>query len=338
MLWRNENESIFSQTVAAAALKLNISELAVAKDYWVCEALRAVVSHAGDDLVFKGGTSLEKMRLVQRFSEDLDLLVTGRYGNKRATERALKGMCEAAAAAIPGAVALKPDNGSGGEKGAEGADDSFWRKVYIEVPLAPELETMGIADPTRIMLELGQAGGPTPTQVMPVTSLLGRELASVGVPIADYPDLASFSVRMLHPGRTLIEKLLRMNNFVVRTRGGRGRADGWSRIGRQLYDVWALLGDRTVRELLSDKETACAIVRDCIVVSQAYPLPDEEPPIEGFAASEIFSREWRYSGVLRVEHEKAMRGLYYGVDAPSFDMVLDRVDEHRRLLELTVSG
>ncbi|MDV8071384.1 hypothetical protein R4P64_33265 [Rhodococcus sp. IEGM 1366] len=46
------------------------------------------------------------------------------------------------------------------------------------MPLAPELETMGIADPTRIMLELGQAGGPTPTQVMPVTGLLGRELAS----------------------------------------------------------------------------------------------------------------------------------------------------------------
>jgi hypothetical protein len=242
VLWRSENESIFSQTVAAAASKLNISELAVAKDYWVCEALRAVISHAGNDLVFKGGTSLEKMRLVQRFSEDLDLLVTGRYGNKRATERALKRMCEAAAGAIPGAVAFKPENGSGGEKGAEGADDSFWRKVYIEVPLAEELETMGIADPTRIMLELVQAGGPTPTQVMPVTSLLGRELASAGVPIAEYPDLASFEVRMLHPGRTLIEKLLRMNNFLARTRGGRGEVDGWSRIGRQLYDVWALLG------------------------------------------------------------------------------------------------
>ena len=34
MLRRNDNESIFSQAVAAAASKLNISELAVAKDYW----------------------------------------------------------------------------------------------------------------------------------------------------------------------------------------------------------------------------------------------------------------------------------------------------------------
>lgn len=84
--------------------------------------------------------------------------------------------------------------------------------------------------------------------------------------------------------------------------GGRG-SDG------NLCDVWALLGDRTVLELLSDKESARAIVRDCIVVSQAYPLPDEEPPVGGFAASEIFSRRWRHSGVLWVEHEKAMRGL-----------------------------
>lgn len=219
-------------------------------------------------------------------------------------------MCEAAADAISGAVALKPDNGSGGEKGAEGADDSFRRKAYIEVSLAPELETKGIADPTRIMLELGQAGGLTSTQVMPVTSLLGRELAAAGVPIAEYPDLASFEVRMLHPGRTLIEKLLRMNNFVARTRGGRDRPMGARGSDGNLCDVWALLGDRTVLELLSDKETARATVRDCIVVSQAYPLPDEEPPVGGFAASEIFSREWRYSGTLRVEHEKAMRALH----------------------------
>ena len=88
--------------------------------------------------------------------------------------------------------------------------------------------------------------------------------------------------------------------------GGRG-SDG------NLCDGWALLGDSTVPELLSDKETVLAIVRDCIGVSQAYPLPDEEPPLGGFAASEVFSGEWRHSGVLRVEHENAMLGLYYGV-------------------------
>ncbi len=32
-----------------------------------------------------------------------------------------------------------------------------------------------------------------------------------------------------------------------------------------------------------------------------------------------------------------MRGLYYGVDAPSFDVVLDRVEEHRSLLDVNIS-
>src|SRR5262249_54644346 len=52
----------------------------VVKDYWVTRALRAVAS--AETLkgyaVFKGGTSLSKgFDLLERFSEDLDLLLTG---------------------------------------------------------------------------------------------------------------------------------------------------------------------------------------------------------------------------------------------------------------------
>lgn len=46
-------------------------------------------------------------------------------------------------------------------------------------------------------------------------SLLARALDEAGVTIADFPDLAPFEVRVLHPGRTLIEKLLRVNNFAA---------------------------------------------------------------------------------------------------------------------------
>ena len=39
---------------------------------------------------------------------------------------------------------------------------------------------------------------------------------------------------VLHPGRTLIEKLLRMNNFSQASDSERD-AKGWPRIGRQFY-------------------------------------------------------------------------------------------------------
>jgi predicted nucleotidyltransferase component of viral defense system len=37
-----------------------VQPIAVEKDYWVCEVLRAIVGAHGADVVFKGGTSLEK--------------------------------------------------------------------------------------------------------------------------------------------------------------------------------------------------------------------------------------------------------------------------------------
>lgn len=333
LLWREENEAIFSQTIAAAAERLNISELAVAKDYWVCEALRAVIAHA-PDLVFKGGTSLEKMRLVQRFSEDLDLLVTRQYDTKRATERALKAMCQAAADAIPGAVPIKPDHGSGGSKGKGSRADTFWRTVYIELPLPSDIGMLGIADPRRLQLELGQSGGPIPSSERPVTSLLARELEEAGIAVDGFVDLASFAVPMLHPGRTLIEKLLRMNNFAVRVADDVDGIDGFSRIGRQFYDVWALLGNTEVRKLLADRRQAAEIVESCIEVSQDFPNNrDEKPPVGGFSKSVIFSDDWTHSLMVRSEHEKAMEGLFYGDNPPTFDDVLERVREHHVLLD-----
>lgn len=76
-VWRDEDPEVFKATIATAAEQLGVQSIAVEKDYWVCEVLRAIVGAYGDAVVFKGGTSLEKLRIIQRFSEDLDLLVVG---------------------------------------------------------------------------------------------------------------------------------------------------------------------------------------------------------------------------------------------------------------------
>jgi len=51
------------------------------KDVWVVWALGAVFDSAfGNHLAFKGGTSLSKVyRVIQRFSEDIDLTLDVRY-------------------------------------------------------------------------------------------------------------------------------------------------------------------------------------------------------------------------------------------------------------------
>jgi hypothetical protein len=66
-----------AQLIERAADELGMSPAAVEKDFWVCWAMREVFrSVEGPYLTLKGGTSLSKCwNLIQRFSEDIDLVV-----------------------------------------------------------------------------------------------------------------------------------------------------------------------------------------------------------------------------------------------------------------------
>ena len=69
-----DRRDIFSE----AAARLGIRPTIIEKDFWVCVALRFLFqkSRFGKSLVFKGGTSLSKAhRLIERFSEDIDLVL-----------------------------------------------------------------------------------------------------------------------------------------------------------------------------------------------------------------------------------------------------------------------
>lgn len=163
--------------------------------------------------------------------------------------------------------------------------------------------------------------------------MLGRVLADSGVVVGSYTDLVPFPVKVLHPGRTLIEKLLRVNNFAADPARRVGE-HGWPRIGRQLYDIWALLGSAHVRELLADKAAVARIVASCLEASAAFD-PDLPPPPGGFADSPAFDPAWEHPARLRREHDTAMRHLYYGSAPPRFDDVLAAVHGHRDLLRPT---
>ena len=69
----------FGPTINAAAERLGISATAVEKDYWVSQAFRVLAKNYEGDFIFKGGTSLSKgYRIIERFSEDIDILVLPR--------------------------------------------------------------------------------------------------------------------------------------------------------------------------------------------------------------------------------------------------------------------
>ena len=66
-------EDLINQTAQTKKIPFSFVE----KDYWVTYVLFRLRAEGIDDFVFKGGTSLTKgWGLLERFSEDIDLLFT----------------------------------------------------------------------------------------------------------------------------------------------------------------------------------------------------------------------------------------------------------------------
>ena len=62
----------------AAGRRLGAAEQNIEKDFWVCWTLTSLFrsDRIGENLVFRGGTSLSKgWQCIERFSEDIDLAI-----------------------------------------------------------------------------------------------------------------------------------------------------------------------------------------------------------------------------------------------------------------------
>src|SRR2546428_13436069 len=86
--------SDFNDLVRATAGDIGLPPGAVEKDYYVVRALRALQDKLAGRFLFKGGTSLSKgWELIDRFSEDIDLLFrrehNGQSGETKAMDRLL---------------------------------------------------------------------------------------------------------------------------------------------------------------------------------------------------------------------------------------------------------
>lgn len=98
----------FREAIGAAAGELHIPAPIVEKDYWVTQALRASRESHPDDWILEGGTSLSKgYRLIQRFSEDIDVLVLRHGRGETARDRVMKGIATSAATSL-GLAELPP--------------------------------------------------------------------------------------------------------------------------------------------------------------------------------------------------------------------------------------
>jgi len=199
----------FSTLITAVERETRIDAALVEKDYWTTHALWAL-HETGLDLWFKGGTSLSKgFGIIERFSEDLDLMVErgrvaalpvvsswtslnkGPVAQRQAFYRALT-----EAFVIP-AVPVDRD-ATREDKYGRGAD-YLGRYPGVFVANLP-----GAMSPS-VRFEVGRARV-VPFVERPVSSFVHDHLDHIGM-LGEFMDNRPRAVRCVHPLVTLLEKL-----------------------------------------------------------------------------------------------------------------------------------
>lgn len=187
---------------------------------------------------------------------------------------------------------------------------------------------------TSVLLETG-GGGPHPHERVPITCLLGDALNTAGTDLSEFPDLEPFEVVVLHPGRTLFEKLDHIHSVARALDHDASRVPN-RRIGRHFYDVFQLLGDRRVFDLLADRDQVEAILASIGEIARTHFGGSDENAVRpdgGFAASPAFDLDSDVSLRLRAAYDTTMPELYFGTDPlPTWEAICTRVSELRDLL------
>ncbi len=300
-------EAAFGAVAAASSIPLSHID----KDYWLTECLRGLAGYAEAQkvpVILKGGTSLSKaFGLIQRFSEDADLLVIFGDESRAQRDRFFKAAV-AAAETTSGLRAVSDDQQS--ERGVT-------RVVTLEYPhTAPQ----PIAP--RVKVELHTVGGGLPQSTTRLRSLLAEHWAHVGL-AASYDELADFSMPVLDPCRTLMEKLVLLHE--AHTRDGGSAVDRIRVTVRHYFDVWRLLGDERVMAEL-ERHGAPVLARDVATYSAVAGYKTVDRPPSGFADSPAFGPPRRAT---REAYERVMAVMAWSDHAhvPSLDECLARVRE-----------
>jgi hypothetical protein len=257
---------VCSQTAA----QLNMTEVTVEKDFWVCWILDKLfrLPKLGNHLTFKGGTSLSKgWKLIERFSEDIDIVINraaigfdGDNAPDAASSRKqtkirlddLRIACQqfiedSIRPALHGAIMADIPCALDWELINDPDDHDSQTLLFLYPTAFPEQ-----ADYLRkaVKIEMGARSDTEPAQTVKIHPYISDA----------FPALLSESrseVRAVMPRRTFWEKAFLLHEETFRSPDGRRRKEY---MARHYYDLYRLIQAGVAADAATDKELFTRIV------------------------------------------------------------------------------
>lgn len=314
----HQDKEVFTELIEVTGNALSIPLVYVEKDYWMTMALKFLSqSPYVEDVVFKGGTSLSKgYRLIDRFSEDIDLAVCSANRNASATKRLLKNVEDIV---TQGLSYLKGD-----ERERKG---SRFRKTVHQYPHSVDGTDFGQAS-RDLLIEINAFTNPEPFETRELRTFIAEALAKKDkTELITQFELESFSIRVLSPKRTLVEKMLR----VVKDSYSDDPIARLSDRIRHLYDICLVLRHDEYQNFVASNEFK-SLCDKCVEDEKAGKFEHSDCFEKPLTNAPLFSDFEAWKSSLNVTYMGVFSDLVYS-DLPDIDEISDALHFLRKHLK-----
>lgn len=229
------NKELLQDAILATAEYLDMRAIYVEKDYWVTVALYKIFhSEIADQSVFKGGTALSKChKLIERFSEDIDMVV---LRNKGENDNQLKKKIRAISKVVEKVIPEIEVEGLTNKRGNIRKTVHQYKKLFAR-------DFGQIRE--HVVVEATWLGNFEPFSDMQVSSYIYEMMKSKGQYelIAQY-NMAPFTIQVLSKLRTFCEKIMSL----VRYSRTEEPIDDLRNKIRHVYDIHQMLKDEEIQQ------------------------------------------------------------------------------------------
>lgn len=314
--------------------QMQLQAVSVEKDFWVCWTLRELFTlpDIGQHLTFKGGTSLSKAwGLIQRFSEDIDLVVDKEalgFGGAAAPEKApskkkrrerLEALMEASRKwvqeKLQSALTKRLHSAFGEADWTLEVDPDMadGQCLLFHYPSAFPPGTAGYVRPV-VKIELGARSDDWPHEQKTIQPYVAELFPAL------VPD-AAFSARVISAERTFWEKACLLHEETFRPADKPRKL----RMARHYYDLWCLLRAGVGGRALAN-QALFQRVSEHREIFFRHAWVDYTTHRRGtfrLLPPEHHLANWR------TDYEQMLGPMFFG-EVPTFDEILEAVGEFER--------
>jgi len=237
----HNNKELLQDAILATAEYLEMREVYVEKDYWVTIALYEIFhSDIASQVVFKGGTALSKChKLIERFSEDIDMVVLRNEGeNDNQLKKKIRAISKVVEKEIPEIEFEGLTNKRGNIRKTVHRYDKIFEGDFGQAR-------------EHVIVEATWLGNFEPCSEMPVSSYIYEMMKAKGQEeLIEQYNMAPFTIQVLSKLRTFCEKIMSLVRF---SRSEDPIMNLRNKI-RHVYDIHQMLKDGGIQQFFKSSE------------------------------------------------------------------------------------